>query len=464
MGWIGLSVALAACGGGGGGGGGGGSTPQGGTAVQVCPTPINANTLNERIYAYLQDWYLWCDQLPPDDPNSAGTPSVLVDRIRYRPTEYDRWSYVDTVVNYTAFFEEGKSTGYGVGLGRLPDNSISILFTEPGSPAAQGGLMRGMRLLAINGYTTAQLDSGLGGGYAQQLGVTTAGVAARFTVLDAGVQREITINSATYAVAAIWRSELLTPTIGYVHVKTFIAPAQAEIRNVFTQAAWQAVTDLVVDLRYNGGGRVSEANRLVSHVLGRPYTGRTFARLQYNSRVDPQQRFTFTLDDRSSTGTSLLRASAIRRVAVITTVRTCSAAEEAIAALRALLPAAQFFIVGSRATCGKPFGFQARSFQARPGIDDPNDPVVSAVNFRSIAEDGTTDYINGFAPLCTVNDDLARTLDDPQEGMRRVARGAVEAGACPPVAQDLRVQPQAERVPTLPDPHPPGVGTEHYTW
>ncbi|MFN0299610.1 MAG: S41 family peptidase [Burkholderiales bacterium] len=452
---------LAGCGGGGGDSNGGGAAP----AAQVCPTPsANANTLNERVYAYLQDTYLWCDQVPVLAPNTFATVDALVDRVRYRPTEYDRFSYVDTVANYIAFFEEGKSTGYGLGLSRLANNAIAITYTEPGSPATLGGLQRGLTLLAVNGFTTAQLDAGFGGGYQQQLGVTTAGVPARFTVVDGAIQRDISINSATYSLTSVWRSELLTPTLGYLQVKQFIATTKAEIRSTFAQAGWNAVTDLIVDLRYNGGGRVTEASRLASHILGAPHAGKVFASLQYNVRQAPGNNFTFTFGDTEG-GVSFLRATAIRRVAVIVSQRTCSASEEALASLRAILPSANFFVVGGSATCGKPFGFLPQAFQMRPGIDDPNDPVVNAINFRSIAADGTTDYIKGFPPRCVIADDLTRALTDPNEALRRTAQTAVETGACPPgTAAVARAQPLVEREATLPDPLPAGLKRDHTTW
>ena len=462
--WIAICILagllLAGCGGGGDSGGGTGAA-----TAQVCPTPNpNANTLNERVYAYLQDAYLWCDQVPVLAPNSFATVDALVDAVRYRPLEYDRFSYVDTVANYLAFFEEGKSTGYGVGLSRRANNVIAITYTEPDSPAALGGLQRGFTVLAINGFTTAQLDAGFAGGYEQQLGVITAGVPARFTVFDGATQRDITIASATYPLASVWRSELMSPTVGYLHIKQFIATTKAEIRAAFAQPGWSAVTDLVVDLRYNGGGRVTEASRLASHVLGGPHEGKVFASLQYNVRQAPANNFTFRFGDTEG-GVSFLRATGIRRVAVIVSSRTCSASEEALASLRATLPSVDFFVVGGNATCGKPFGFLPRSFQTRPGIDDPNDPVVNAINFRSIAADGTTDYIKGFTPRCVIADDLTHALSDPNEALRRGGQTAVETGACPlGTAAVSRAQPLVDREATLPDPLPSGVKREHTTW
>lgn len=463
-GWTAISILagllLAGC-----GGGGGGDSGSAAPVAQACPTPNpNANTLNERVYAYLQQWYLWCDQVPVLAPNRFLTVDDLVDAVRYKPLEYDRFSYVDTVANYLAFFEEGKSTGYGVGLSRLANNVIAITYTEPGSPAALGGLQRGFTLLAVNGYTTAQLDAGIGGGYQQQLGVITVGVPARFTIFDGTTQRDITIASATYSLTSVWRSELFTPTLGYLHVKQFIKTTKAEIRSTFAQPGWNAVSDLIVDLRYNGGGSVIESGRMTSHILGAPHIGKVFARLEFNALQNPGSNFTFTFSDTEG-GVSLLRATAIRRVAVIVSSRTCSASEEALASLRAILPSADFFVVGGSATCGKPFGFLPQSFQARPGIDDPNDPVVNAINFRSIAADGTTDYIKGFAPRCVIADDLTRALTDPNEALRRTARTAVETGACPPgTAAVARAQPLVEREATLPDPAPSGLKREHTTW
>jgi len=419
-------------------------------------------TLNERVHAYLQDWYLWYDQMPAVAPDSFASVGALVDAIRYRPTEVDRWSYVDTAANYTAFFEEGRVTGYGFGLARMPDNSVRIQYAEPGSPADLALVPRGVIVLAINGLTIAQLDAIGDAAYNQQLGVTTPGVPLRLDLTDGATIRTVTLLSATYPLRSLWRAELVTPTLGYLFAKQFVATTKDEIRAAFAQPGWETLTDLVVDLRYNGGGRISESSRLASHVLGAPTAGQLYSTLQYNAKHRDRD-FQFFLGDTEG-GIPLLRATSIRRVAVIVSGRTCSASEELIVALRSFVPAADFFIVGPRATCGKPYGFEARSFQATPGVDAPTDPVVSAVNFRAIALDGTTDYISGLTPRCVVADDLSKPLADPAEGLRTAARVAVETGACPVVAAADRLAPLSVGGSRRPDPAPSGVRALHGTW
>ncbi len=315
-------------------------------------------------------------------------------------------------------------------------------------------------MLSINGFTTSQLDANLGGGYATQLD----GRPATLVVTEGTVQlAPITIVEGTYSLTSVWHAELVAPTIGYLHVKQFIATTKTEIRDTFARPGWGAVTDLIVDLRYNGGGSVLESARMSSHILGAPLAGKRFAFLQFNASKSAHD-VSIPLGDTES-GVSLLRATPIRRVAVIVSSRTCSASEEALAAIRSAIPAADFFIVGRTETCGKPFGFLPALFQIRVGIDDPNDPVVSAINFSSIAADGTTDYIKGFAPRCVISDDLSKPLIDPLEAQRQGARVAVETGACPvgTTATD-RPHPLAEERPRLPDPLPSGLKRQHGSW
>ncbi|PSJ19993.1 peptidase, partial [Halomonas sp. ND22Bw] len=62
---------------------------------------------------------------------------------------------------YSAILQSTES-GYGVEfayLARTPPRQIRVAYTEPGSPAAQAGLVRGMTLLAIDGIDVVNAGS-----------------------------------------------------------------------------------------------------------------------------------------------------------------------------------------------------------------------------------------------------------------------------------------------------------------
>lgn len=455
----GLGLLLASCGGGGDDGGGSSSS----SASAARPA---GQTLNEEVYAYYKDWYLWYDTLPQSGvngfgPNNYATVDALVEALRKQPE--DRFSYVDTVSRYFAFFNDGTVTGYGVGLTRRNNTQIFVQFTDENSPARLGGLVRGQQVLAINGYTIAQLDAGTAGGYDGQLGTTNAGVPARFTITDAAGQRDITVSSATYRSKTVLDARLLSATVGYLGVKSFLQPTVNEIAAAFNDPAWNAVTDLVLDLRFNGGGSVAVAGDMTSTILGTNYNSQTFAELRYNAKHTASNQ-TFRLANPRNPSLN------IRRIVVIATTRTCSASEEVITALQSF---ATVKIVASnpdssgRYTCGKPIGFSPRSFQVRPGVDDPNDPVVSAAVFRSVASNGATDYFNGLAPTCVIQDDLTRAVGDVNEAMLAGAVTVVQTGACPAGTTAFErvitqsVQPKSSQPD---DPIPPRIGRVHQTW
>ncbi len=454
----GLSLVLVSCGG---DGDSGSSSNSSASAARAA-----GQSLNDEVYAYYKDWYLWYDTLPQTgvnnfNPNNYASVDALVEALRKQPE--DRFSYVDTVGRYLAFFNDGTVTGYGVGLTRRANNTIFVQFTDENSPARLGGLVRGQQVLAINGFTIAQLDAGTGGGYDGQLGTTNTGVAARFTITDAGGQRDITISSATYRSKTVLDARLLSATVGYLSVKSFLQPTVNEIAAAFNDPAWNAVTDLILDMRFNGGGSVAVAGDMTSTILGSNYNSQTFAELRYNAKHTASNQ-TFRIANPRNPSLN------IRRIVVIATTRTCSASEEVITALQSF---AMVKIVAStpdssgRYTCGKPIGFSPRSFQVRPGVDDPNDPVVSAAVFRSVAANGATDYFNGMTPNCVIQDDLTRPVGDVAEAMLAGALTVVQTGNCPAgTTADNRVIAQSVQLKaTQPDdPIPPRIGRVHQTW
>lgn len=455
----GFSLILAGC------GGGGDSGSSNGSASASAARPAG-QSLNDEVYAYYKDWYLWYDTLPQTgvnnfNPNNYASVDALVEALRRQPE--DRFSYVDTVARYLAFFNDGTVTGYGVGLTRRNTTQIFVQFTDENSPARSGGLVRGQQVLAINGYTIAQLDAGTGGGYDGQLGTTNAGVPARFTITDGASQRDITIASATYRSKTVLDARLLSATVGYLSVKSFLQPTVNEVAAAFNDPGWNTVTDLILDLRFNGGGSVAVANDMTSTILGSNYNSQTFAELRYNAKHTASNQ-TFRLANPRNPSLN------VRRVVVIVTTRTCSASEEVITALQSF---ATVKVVASnpdsagRYTCGKPIGFSPRAFQIRPGVDDPNDPVVSAAVFRSVAANGATDYFNGLAANCVIQDDLTRAVGDVNEAMLAGALTVVQTGACPAgtTAFDRVITQSFEPKSTRPDdPIPPRIGREHQTW
>ena len=454
---------VAACGG---GGGDGGST----TTSSSCPVTRNNGTLNERVFAYLQDWYLWCDQLPVPgvngfDPNRYTSVDALVDAIRYLPN--DRFSFVDTFESYSALFNQGQVSNYGFGYTRRSDATYVVIYVEPGSPAQAGGLKRGQQILSVNGTSVAQLDLNGGIGVILATGATV-GTPVQLDVLENGLTRTLNLVSGTYVLQTVWNAQLLRPLTGYFSLKSFLTTTTEEVRQATAGTEWDNVNQLVLDLRYNGGGLVSVARDLASRFLGAGFDRQVFAALEYNVN-HTASNFTFSLANPRSPSLS------IRRIVALVSPRTCSASEETIAALQSFVPVTIIATTADsdgRFTCGKPVGFNPQLIEIRPGIANPLDPVIFAVNFRSKAANGFTDYYNGFTPTCVVTDNLSQPLHGAGDSMLNAALSYLDTGKCPAVAIEpagARAQVQSSGVagqPVTPrqDERPPGVRGIHYSW
>ena len=177
------------------------------------------------------------------------------------------------------------------------------------------------------------------------------------------------------------------------------------------------VSDVVVDLRYNGGGYLYIASEL-AYMLGgtRIASGATFEKLIYNDKHQ-EKNSTIGFPMTSTAGQSLPTLS-LPRVLIITAPGTCSASESVI---NGLTPFINVIRIGGT-TCGKPYGF----VQANNCGD-----AFFAIQFQGVNNVGFGDYTNGFAPTCTVADDFTHPLGDPTEGRLSAALSYSATGSCP---------------------------------
>jgi hypothetical protein len=197
--------------------------------------------------------------------------------------------------------------------------------------------------------------------------------------------------------------------VGYVVFNSFITPSIAQLDQAFAQLAGQAVTDLVIDERYNGGGELSVAQHLASLVAGNAESGRLLGTLTFNDRhADQNQTLAFQ---------TVASALNLQRVYFITTGDTASASEFVI---NALAPYVDVVQVGS-ATLGKPVG--------ENGFDVCTD-VLYPITFKIENARGYADYFDGLPPTCPAQDDLTHALGDPEEASLAAALVHVETGSC----------------------------------
>jgi carboxyl-terminal processing protease len=403
-----LTVLLAACG----GSGDGSDEPAVGAGCDVA-------SQNTWLRGYMSDWYYWSGAAPDPDPTGFTTVSAYFEALRYTGSgsvPADRWSYIEDSAAYNQFFEEGRTLGYGVFVNGLElALPLKLRYVEPLSPAAAAGLKRGDVIVSLDGRSAADLiaddDFAL-------LTPAAAGDVLTVVIEDGAGTRTVALTAATYDLTPVSGVTVLPlpngRKAGYLVLKDFITQAEAPLADAFAQFGAAGATELILDLRYNGGGRVSTSNVLASLVAGANHGGGVFARLTYNDRHRGSDRV-FQL-------TPAL-GPAFARVVVLTGPRTCSASELLVNGLR---PFVDVVTIGD-ATCGKPFGFNPV---------ESCGSTFSAVNFESFNALGEGRYYDGIGATCEVGDDFSGELGDPAEKLTAAAARYVETGVCPAVSSD----------------------------
>ena len=208
------------------------------------------------------------------------------------------------------------------------------------------------------------------------------------------------------------------------------------------ELARAGVTDMVLDLRYNGGGYLAIASQLAYMIAGPDARGRVFSELQFNDkhgesnpvtgdRLVPSYFRDATTGWFDEPGGVPLPYLSLSRVFVLSGPGTCSASEAVINGLRGI--DVEVVLIGAT-TCGKPYGFYPQ---------DNCGTTYNTVQFRGVNAKGFGDYADGFTPAnapgaastkisgCAVADDFGHMFGDPSEGRLAAALRYRVDGVCP---------------------------------
>jgi carboxyl-terminal processing protease len=409
MKWLslaGLVLLLQAC--------GGGSAPE--PEVPEQPASCSIADQRENLGAFMKQQYFWASQLAAPDSAAAGMDGYFQSML-YKPV--DRFSFSQTTESHEQVFTIGRRLGYGYSLvwGDAAQTVLRVRNVEPASPVALAGLRRGDIVLSIDGYTPAQVVAG------QLPTVTAVGVQRTFVLRDAsGAQRELKVPSSWFALSPLAATATFNATrdgapvkVAYLAYHQFVSYNLWEVALVFSRFAAEGVDEVILDLRYNGGGSVGTSRDIASMISGSRTDGRVFTSLRYNARqsfrntdypfMTAQTRFTPPIEG-------------LNRVIILTSGSTASASELVINGLRPFMPV----VVVGETTYGKPYGFSPRSACGT---------TYNAVQFETVNALGVGGYTAGFAPDCVAPDDLDHELGDPQEGRTRAALDYIANGRCP---------------------------------
>lgn len=295
---------------------------------------------NEQLQVVMDQYYFWYNQMPSVKPKNYSTPLELLEALRYKPL--DKWSYITTKQQLQAYFEEGSYIGFGFGTAFDQNGTLWILYTFKNSPVSAAAVERGWRIASIDGVMpTPENISTL-------FGPAQADFSRTFEFRGPNNQSVVrTLTKQQVTMNMVLKDSIYTfgtTRVGYFVLKGFIQPSKDEMNAVFTKFQGQGVSELIVDLRYNGGGRMDVANHLAGLIAGRIANNQILTKLINNNK---NQHL-------NSSDTIKLKSNsiALNRVVFITTQSSASASESLINGLK---PYMDVKLAGSK-THGKPVG------------------------------------------------------------------------------------------------------------
>ncbi len=407
--------------------------------------PASTLDIQNFIYRAMNIWYLYKPNVPDLANDRFATQEELdaflntfssPEDLFYNglvDENVDRFSFIveDFRVLEAALAGISLSNGMEFGLILYPNSQTNVFgyvrYVIPNSDAANKGLERGVIFNTINGA---------------QITVDNFGLLNSLTSYDIGLATfdgvTITPNGETISLT---KTELVEnpihiattlqvegQNIGYLMYNSFTKDFDAQLNNAFGQFKADGVSELIIDLRYNGGGSVRSAVDMASMVTGQ-FTGEIFSTEVWNPEIqaifeanDPEQlinRFNNTIENGAA-----INSLNLTRLYVLTSARTASASELVI---NGLDPYIEVILVGATTT-GK---FQAsRTYYDAPAPNFRRQDAslshfyaIQPLILTTANANGVTGFVDGLPPTVEVFEDYSNlgVLGDVTEPLLQAA-------------------------------------------
>jgi len=234
--------------------------------------PEHMDTVEE-LHMILEDYYFWIDSIPSFNYENYSSAQELLDAMRFQPK--DKWSYITTKEENEQYYVEGKYVGYGFGFSPDNEGNMRITYLYDDCDFINEGINRGWKINKINGTSINENTN-----ISSLLGADAIGVSNTFEfesplgtfISNTYSKKEVDINTIVY-------SEVIEDganKIGYLVFESFIGPSEDELTETFLEFKTAGITDLVIDLRYNGGGLLSIVQHMASLIIPDAVDGKDF--------------------------------------------------------------------------------------------------------------------------------------------------------------------------------------------
>jgi len=408
---------------------------------------VEASTLDIQSFIYrgLNQFYLYkadVTQLADDAFASSSERNNFLDNYS-SPEELffalnapqDRFSFI--VQDYRElennFAGISKSNGMEYGLVQIESTGEIfgyVRYVLPNTSAEQQGLERGVLFNRIDGTElTADNFRSL-----FRPDNYTIGLASFDGINLVELDQSVSLTKTEYTENPVYLTKTIDiedKKVGYLMYNGFTRNFDPELNQAFGQFESEGITDLVIDLRYNGGGSIETCNDLASMVTGQ-FNGDVFITQVYNENFENEDRF---FNNEISNGTAINSLN-LNKVYVITTGSTASASELLISSL---LPYIDVVQVGTT-TVGKFEGsitlYDSPNFN-RNDANINHSYAMQPLVLKSVNANGFTDYVNGIEPNIVIGEDFTNLgeLGNPNETLLSAALEDVSFGRFAPSSQ-----------------------------
>jgi C-terminal processing protease CtpA/Prc len=390
-----------------------------------CDNPSNEDPgqyieINGWIQSTMDFYYYW-NELVPDKVDGEVEPQIYFDDML---EQNDIFSYMSDDASSLEQELQGSSytAGFSPTFGAFSNSNnvfIIVEFIYPNTPADEAGLKRGDIILEING-TALTRDNYLELYYDESDATYTLGEydPNENSISEGGT---ITVSKKQLDLSPVVFTDVIEQDnrkIGYLFYARFLAGENNQFIDsvdvVLEQFKAKGVNELIVDLRYNPGGRVTAAENIGNSIVPQNIASNeeVFVRYEYNENLEQY----FVTNEGMDSPNLVARFSSdpvnlnIERAFFLTTSSSASASELLINGLK---PYMDVIHIGTP-TFGKFYGsFVLSGENANP----PNNYALVPVSLKYANADGVTDFRNGILPDHEVEEDIFQPepLGDPAD-------------------------------------------------
>ncbi|WP_169306887.1 S41 family peptidase [Pedobacter polaris] len=283
-------------------------------------TATRAELTKDSIFLYAKELYLWNDKLPTYEvfnPRKFTTYPASLDNYEEElfeitkysnPYEYkpgstsSKFSYIadkadenpKAIVKSASVDLDGNGNDFGIRFGfygTTANYTIYVTAVYENSPAEKAGFVRGDKITKMNGATFGvNFD-------AQYSAILTAlnGTTIKLEGIKSnGNNFDLTLAKTVFASKPIYKSRVIdagAKKIGYLAYARFssMTNSQAGFDAAFASFSTAGVTDLIIDLRYNGGGYIETAEYLINLIAPNSVSGTVMFSEHYNTTMQNNQ-------------------------------------------------------------------------------------------------------------------------------------------------------------------------------